>query len=131
MKRQRVNYKGICGQCGAFGKLTFWEEGKANGVLRLRCSQCLMVSDVPLKKILKSGRVLTEEEFNRRKEALSKVLDYDPASTYWVGQKIRHPRFKDSGEVKKKERTSGNHKMIVVEFEKKGTKRLVEGYENF
>ena len=79
---------------------------------------------------LKSGRILNEEEYAARKKALSQVIDYNPMKTYWIGQRIHHASFEDSGEIVRKKKSDGGQELIVVKFEKLGEKMLVEGLKD-
>ncbi|MFQ5631635.1 MAG: hypothetical protein ACE5I1_22915 [bacterium] len=107
--------------------MTLIRHNKANELLRLRCNACLDINVFPIERLLKWGQLLTEEEYEKRKEALSQVMDYSPKKTYWHGQKIRHKDFDDVGKVVKKEKTDGNHRVIIVKFDKVGKKKLIEG----
>ncbi|NIR47212.1 hypothetical protein GWO43_01835 [candidate division KSB1 bacterium] len=128
MSYKRKYYKGLCRKCGELKRLVLWQEDDSREILRLRCLDCYTMNDVPVERVLRNGRVLTENERKNRKEALSQVLEYSPKNTYWKGQRIRHPVLNDVGKVVNKVETDGNHRIIVVDFEKNGTKKLVEGY---
>lgn len=122
----RKYYNGFCPSCGEFTTMTLLRYDKAEGALQLRCNDCLRFNSYPVKRALKSGRLLTEKEFEERAQALAEISDYSPGKTYWRGQKIRHKKFDDIGEVIKKEKTEGNHHVIVVEFARVGKKRLIQ-----
>ena len=69
----------------------------------------------------------TEEAMaETRQQALSQVVNYSAQKTYWRGQKIRHKKFDDTGIVMSKEKTDGDHNIIIVKFENVGQKKLVE-----
>lgn len=126
--RVRKYYNGFCERCDESRKLVLFESDKEQEILRLRCSECLTVDEVPWRRVLKTGQVLDEQEFQNRKEALSEVQDYDPEKRYWRGQKIRHPVLDDVGKVVAKGETGDSHKVITVDFENNGTRVLVEQY---
>ncbi|MCG8605132.1 hypothetical protein MJD09_09060 [bacterium] len=106
---------------------TFFTEADNEGeILQVRCDGCRAVLSFPFERVLKTGRILTEDEFQDRTEALSQVFDYDPKQSYWRGQKIRHHKWDDVGKVVDKKQTQDNHKIIIVDFEKIGRKQLVE-----
>lgn len=124
--QNRKYYKGRCSGCGEFTEMTFTGYNKAEGKLQLRCRNCRGLNFYPIKRALKSGRLLTEKEFEERDKALAEIRDYTPQQTYWRGQKIRHKKFNDVGEVIKKEKTEGNHQVIIVKFARVGEKKLVQ-----
>ncbi|MFQ5471092.1 MAG: hypothetical protein ACE5EH_12485 [Gammaproteobacteria bacterium] len=126
MNFKRKYYKGHCKKCSEHRKFVLKNYDSKGNLLNIRCTACLNLFSIPIERVLKTGRVLTETEFIHRKEALAKVTDYDPKKTYWRGQKIRHPALKDTGKVVDKTKSQGNHKIIIVKFEKQGKKRLVE-----
>lgn len=130
LKYRRKYFRGVCPKCKRSRKLELVGENEDQEIVWLRCSKCLESHSFPIEQVRKTGRVLTENEMERRKDAMSKVVEYSPEKTYWVGQKIHHAEFDDEGEVVKKEETAGNNHMIVVKFENKGTMKLVEGYES-
>lgn len=129
MKFRRKYFKGLCPKCKKAKKLTFVGENEQIGIIWLRCHNCSQTHSFPIERVRKIGRVFTESELEKRKNVEMKVTKYSPEKTYWVGQKIHHTEFKDVGEIVKKEKTAGNKQIIVVKFEKKGTKKLVEGYD--
>lgn len=129
MQRKSRYYEGFCQECREFRKLLFQDKDEQLGIIRMRCDNCFFLNAFPVKRVLETGRVLTESEFKKREEALSKVTDYSPKKTYWLGQTIRHPALNDVGKVVAKEETADQHKLITVDFENNGTKKLVEEYE--
>ena len=122
----RKYYQGVCPECRQFTAMTFVSYDQAGGMLQLRCNDCFRYHDHPVSRALKSGRLLTEAEFEERNQALSEIRDYSPQQTYWRGQKIRHKKFNDVGEVIKKEKTGDQLQVIIVKFAKVGEKRLVQ-----
>lgn len=59
------------------------------------------------------------------------MVSYSPQKTYWRGQTIRHDTLNDVGKVIRKEKSDGDTKIIVVEFENSGKKKLVEDFRPF
>lgn len=125
----RKYYKGQCHHCGEFRKLVLIKKDEDQKILLLRCGECSALNEFPLERVLKTGRVLTEKEFKNREEALSEVQYYSPEKTYWQGQRIRHPVLDEVGKVIAKGKTGDEHKIITVDFEKSGKKKLVEDTE--
>lgn len=126
---RRKYFKGQCPSCKAQRKLTLINTDEELGVVWMRCDKCKQTHSYPVERVRKSGRVLTNEQFQKIKESLSKVLKYNPEKTYFIGQRIHHPKYDETGEVIKKESTAGKHKMIVVNFENSGKKKLVEDFK--
>jgi hypothetical protein len=54
---------------------------------------------------------------------------YDPTVSFEIGDSIYHKEWDDVGKVTGKETTSSGIKAIIVEFEKSGTKRLLEQFQ--
>jgi hypothetical protein len=85
-----------------------------------RCTRC------------RHALVVNLEEYRKVQEEAKKKPDpdhctqYDPGSTYAVGQAIFHSEWQDVGKIISKERTSGGARSIVVSFEKLGERRLLE-----
>ncbi|MBI5471462.1 MAG: hypothetical protein HY961_03865, partial [Ignavibacteriae bacterium] len=52
--------------------------------------------------------------------------EYNPHSSYLVGQAIFHTEWDDVGKIVSKEKTSGGASAIVVSFERLGERRLLE-----
>jgi hypothetical protein len=65
-------------------------------------------------------------EASKKKLEKFECLEYDPHSTYKVGEAIFHSGWDDVGKVTAKEKTSGGASAIVVSFEKLGQRRLLE-----
>lgn len=129
--RNRKYFKGKCETCEAKTEFTLHQEIESEGVLEVRCNQCHGLFSFPFERVLKNGRLLTGAEFEKRQEALSKVVSYSPQKTYWRGQTIRHDTLNDVGKVIRKEKSDGDTKIIVVEFENSGKKKLVEDFRPF
>ena len=67
-----------------------------------------------------------QEEAKKKLEELDHCTQYNPGSTYRVGEAIFHSDWDDIGKIISKERTSGGGSAIVVSFEKLGERRLLE-----
>jgi len=126
-KFRRKYFQGLCRNCGNVEELVLTTNPEDDDIVWLRCSACSMMNDYPEARVLKTGRVLSEKEFEKRKKALNNVFEYNPQKTYWRGQKIKHTVLGD-GEVVDKQKTNGDQKVIVVKFKKSGKKTLVEDY---
>ena len=124
---RRKNFEGICARCGHIRPLQLSHLDQESKTLSLKCKVCNELTTFPLIRVLKSGRVLSEAEYEERKKALATCIEYTPQQTYWIGQEIQHQRFQDKGTVVKKLKSDGGHHFIIVKFEKSGEKTLIEG----
>lgn len=122
----RKHFFGLCPQCQKQTAMVLLHRDKAKGIFKLSCESCAAISTFPKDRILRTGRILTEDEAETRQQALSQVVNYSAQKTYWRGQKIRHKKFDDTGIVMSKEKTDGDHNIIIVKFENVGQKKLVE-----
>ncbi len=85
-----------------------------------RCTRCRHAVLLDLNELRKG------DETAKRKLEKAECSEYDPHSSYRVGQAIFHSTWDDMGKVKAKERTSDGASAIVVSFEKLGERRLLE-----
>lgn len=127
-KFRRKYFRGRCPECESQQKLKLVAKQDELGTIRMRCLTCSQIATYPVERVRKTGRVLTERQFKKFKAAMTKILNYSPQDTYFVGQKIRHPVFDEVGQVMKKKKSTGRHQIILVKFENVGEKELVEGY---
>lgn len=127
--RKRKNFTGYCPKCNEVKKLTFVGENKELAIYWLRCNTCAETHYYPIKRIQKTGRVLTPDDLKSRTDPMSNVVEYSLDKTYWIGQRIHHSVFNDIGKIVKKRQTAGRHQVIIVRFDHNGTKELVEGFE--
>jgi hypothetical protein len=125
---KRKYFQGECRHCGTQKKLILNEWDESRDVAILRCSDCPSIFEIPFGRILKTGRVLTVNEYDEREKALSEIQNYSPEKNYWRGQTIRHPVLNETGKVIAKSETNAKQKIITVDFEDSGKKRLVEDY---
>jgi len=85
-----------------------------------RCTRCRHASLIDL------GELLRVQNEAKKKVDRSECTEYNPGSTYTIGQAIFHSEWDDMGKIVSKERTSGGASAIVVSFEKSGERRLLE-----
>jgi DNA-directed RNA polymerase subunit RPC12/RpoP len=83
----------------------------------MRCRHAVLLNMAELRK---------NNEASKKKLEKFECLEYDPHSTYKVGEAIFHSAWDDVGKVTAKEKTSGGASAIVVSFEKLGQRRLLE-----
>ncbi len=131
MARKRSNrkiYEGWCRRCQSVRKhrLVGWNEEAE--LAWLRCSGCHTTYAFETHRLLPDGKLADApvEDNNENPQTRKEVIEYDPALTYNVGQKIHHPVFQDVGRVIAVQRNGRSNK-IIVDFENVGQKVLVEG----
>ncbi|MDZ7372460.1 MAG: hypothetical protein ONB23_00695 [candidate division KSB1 bacterium] len=121
-------YEGWCRRCQGVRKhrLVGWNEEAE--LAWLRCNACHTTYAIETLRLLPDGRFVDspDDQTDRPTGPPSEIVEYDPAATYSVGQRIHHPVFQDVGRVIAVDRR-GRCGRIVVEFENVGQKVLVEG----
>ncbi len=55
---------------------------------------------------------------------------YSPVKTFELGETIYHQNWNDFGKVVTKETLSNGQNSIIVEFQKSGSKKLIESLHN-
>lgn len=58
------------------------------------------------------------------------AVEYSPVNTFKIGEAIYHKGWDDFGVVTSKEVLSNGQKSITVDFQKSGTKKLIESITN-
>jgi uncharacterized cysteine cluster protein YcgN (CxxCxxCC family) len=67
LKSNRKYYSGLCQRCGESGVLVLLQKDKEREILRLRCSKCSTANEFSFRRVLRTGRVLTEKEYEDMK----------------------------------------------------------------
>ncbi len=116
----------FCGYCNKVTKMEIVGELSIQGDRRkwTRCKTCKHTMALDVDSNIKSSHNLDLSAI--------KIEDcklYSPVEMYEVGDSIYHKDWDDVGKVISKETTSSGMKAIVVEFEKSGTKRLLEQFQ--
>lgn len=86
-----------------------------------RCTRChhSMMLDTAVKK----------EKENVIKVNRDECVNYSPEKVFEIGVSIYHTDWDDMGKVTSKEKTSNGMNAIWVQFEKNGTKKLIENLQ--
>jgi hypothetical protein len=112
----------LCTSCGRGSKMAIIGAvvGAENKVW-FRCTRChhSMMLDTNLNKKDDSAIIYNREE----------CVDYTPDKIFVVGSSIYHTDWDDMGKITSKEKTSNGGNAIWVEFEKNGTKKLIENLQ--
>jgi hypothetical protein len=116
------NVQTFCSYCGTertleIVKVAFNEESenKKWG----RCKKCKQMIMIDLSQV-----DLTENTIKNMET--DKAVDYNPENSYEIGNAIYHKGWDDFGLVTSKEVLSSGQKSITVDFQKSGTKKLIE-----
>lgn len=112
------------------------EAGEEPEFLWVQCPQCHEIK--PLEHSAEEAPEAASGEQDRRPQApeavslpsrapaaAGGVRVYAPAEKYQEGEFIHHPGWNDTGKVVGKKESGGGRRMIVVEFEKMGKRKLV------
>lgn len=117
------NIEAFCNFCGSVTKMELAGEVTSGGEESNRWAKC--------KKCKQTMMINLEEALNLKKPSLegienSEVTEYTPQKTYSIGEAIYHKNWDDFGKVIAKEVLSNGRSSIAVEFQKSGSKKLIE-----
>ena len=133
----------FCAICGATVKMPIvQEDGEEPGFLWVQCPNCREIKplDARAGKEFAEGVTLPEKEPGRGPRSLpphrpveagprsgdsGPVRTYQPGEDFEPGEIIYHPQWKDTGKVLSKKESGGGRRIMVVEFEKMGQRKLV------
>jgi len=137
--KEKLNLKKLpdifCKECRKNKKMTFVGGNEDVGIFWLKCPGCHQNYSFTLQELeeINSGKreaKVNNKKSNEEKEkGNGKFEEYSPVKMFYVGQKIYHKSFDDTGEVIEKNKGSDIGGRIVVSFNKCGIKKLVEGLQ--
>ena len=111
----------VCSSCGKETKMeTIGAVVGSENKVWYRCTRChhsIMIE------------VNSQKDVNVIKVTRENCIDYSPEKIFEIGNSIYHTDWDDMGKVKSKEKTSSGGNAIWVEFEKSGTKKLIENLQ--
>lgn len=113
----------LCTTCGKESKMeVIGAVVGAENKVWYKCTRChhSMMVDISARQ-KKQDAVL---KINREE-----CVNYSPDKVFEIGTAIYHTDWDDVGKVKSKEKTSSGANAIWVEFEKNGTKKLIENLQ--
>lgn len=111
----------FCKQCRSDRPMKRTGKGLGGEIIWLRCTVCG-------RRVLITRQDWDELVAGRQPTDKPTIQEYHPSATYAIGQEVYHPIWDDTGQVIRKEVTSGGQHMIVVAFARLGQKKLVESY---
>lgn len=104
------------------------------GIFWVQCPSCREIKPIEIEASLiaegeaDSGYPPEAESNSRGSQTRRVVRHYRAGERFLPGEWIYHPEWKDTGRVVDKCRSKGGHDIIVVSFEKMGTKRLISNF---
>jgi hypothetical protein len=117
------NIEAFCNFCGATTKMELAAGEPVTETDNKRwakCKKCKHTMQITLEEKIKEAKITAEgiDEAN--------CTVYSPKKTFQVGESIFHESWNDFGKVTHKEVMSNGKSSITVEFQKAGTKKLIE-----
>ncbi|MDZ7271526.1 MAG: hypothetical protein ONB17_07910 [candidate division KSB1 bacterium] len=109
----------FCPQCRLDRPMKRAGKGLGGEIIWLRCTVCG-------KRTLVNRQEWEDLLAGRERKDRPTLQEYHPSATFAIGQELYHPVWDDTGQVIRKEVTSGGQHMIVVAFARLGEKKLVE-----
>ena len=112
----------LCSSCGRESKMEIIGAviGAENKIW-FRCTRCHHSMMIDTSGQQKGDNII---KINR-----DECVEYSPDKVFDVGSAIYHQDWDDMGKVKSKEKMSSGGNAIWVQFEKNGTKKLVENLQ--
>jgi hypothetical protein len=121
------NIESFCSSCNTIQKMEISGEfaGEGNENKRwAKCKKCKQTMVIDLSSDILDGKVSLEGIEN------DDVTTYSPVKTFVLGETIYHQNWDDFGKVITKETLSNGQNSITVEFQKSGSKKLIESFHN-
>ena len=119
------NVEAFCSVCNTVRKMELAGEvsnvDDAQGKKRwAKCKKCKQTMIIDLNEDVKDSKISLEGIENEE------CTTYAPTKSFNVGDSIYHQNWDDFGKVVSKEIMSNGQKAISVEFQKSGSKKLIE-----
>ena len=117
------NIEAFCSSCNAIRKMEITGNvtGDENENKRwAKCKKCKQTMIIDLNEDVKDSKISLEGIENEA------CTTYAPTKSFNVGDSIYHQNWDDFGKVVSKEIMSNGQKAISVEFQKSGSKKLIE-----
>ena len=121
------NIESFCASCNTVRKMEITGEvaGEGNEEKRwAKCKKCKQTMVIDLDVDVKGKKVSLEGIENED------CTTYSPVKTFELGETIYHQNWNDFGKVVTKETLSSGQNSIIVEFQKSGSKKLLESLHN-
>ncbi len=117
------NIEAFCNFCGSVTKMELaghTSEGEESQKVWAKCKKCKQKVVIDLDDLKKE----TKPSLLNLKTDES--LTYSPLKAFSIGDSIFHQKFNDFGVIIGKELSSQGRRLIIVEFQNSGKKRLIE-----
>lgn len=116
------NVEAFCSYCGTTRTLELVKEAfkDENESKRWgKCKKCKQMIMIDISSLALNNVSVKDMETDN-------AIEYSPVKTYEIGTAIYHKGWDDFGKVMTKEILSNGQKSITVDFQKSGTKKLIE-----
>ena len=121
-----------CSICGKRQSMQVVQENsKQPDLIWVKCPECNEIKPVeigPDSAVCIASEVNSSEQIDGQDKSSRPVRHYRSGEVFVTGEWIYHPGWKDTGKVVDKKSSKGGKEIIIVEFEKLGTKRLVSNF---
>ena len=120
------NVEAFCSVCNTMrkmelaGEVSTADEGEQSNKRWAKCKKCKQTMIIDLVDDVKESKVSLEGIENEE------CTTYAPTKSFNIGESIYHKNWDDFGKVVAKEIMSNGQKAISVEFQKSGSKKLIE-----
>lgn len=118
------NVEAYCSFCDSYQKVEIHMDMKALDDDSKRWAKCKKCKHMFI--INPETEVLKKEKINVKEIDLVNYVIYSPDKKFEIGQSIYHQSWNDYGKVVSKQIVSNGKSAIVVEFQKLGSKKLLE-----
>jgi hypothetical protein len=121
------NIEAFCGFCAAVTKMEIAGETKDGPDATTRwakCKKCKQKIVIDLADLKKEAKITLQDIKTEGSNT------YSPAKSFAIGETIFHQKFNDFGIVLSKELSSDGKRVIIVDFQNGGKKKLLETITN-
>jgi|SRR3990170_683643 len=119
------NIEAFCTSCNTVRKMELSGDVVSDENKRwAKCKKCKQTMIIDMDTDVKDNKVSLEGIENES------CTTYSPMKKYELGETIYHENWNDFGKVVTKETLSNGQNSITVEFQKSGSKKLIESLNN-
>ncbi len=119
------NIEALCNSCNVVQKMEITADfaGEENKKWA-KCKKCKQLMVVDLREVNTNAKPKLDGIENED------CTVYSPGKSFKIGESIYHQDWDDFGKVVSKDILSNGHHSIAVEFQKSGSKKLIESLNN-
>jgi hypothetical protein len=119
------NIEAFCGVCGSVTKMELAGESSVLSFQNKRWAKCKKCKQMAL-ITLPEAETKRDDELELDEITFENSIEYAPQKTFGLGDAIYHKMWDDYGKVIAKEVSSNGQNSILVDFQKSGSKKLIE-----